>query len=138
MKALFLLSLLFLSMLTLAQKPVVERSSKKTNNHVFGKVELESGPESAELWKRHIRSASDIPDSIASKIPAGTYTIVVNFMVDVHGSIGQVHVKEDANPILTKTAIAAVRSYKGIWRSASQCGRLVNSSQKQAITFVIH
>jgi len=87
----------------------------------------------AEHFKKH----SQLPDSISNTIPAGTYKVSVEFVIDVHGNIGQLKAKNDPGFGLARRAENILRSYKGEWRPASQCGRLVKSYKTQPVVFII-
>ena len=103
---------------------------------VFTKVEIESGTD-RKHWNEHIRKATQLPDSIKAEIPAGVYKVNVQFVIDVHGNIGQVKAKNDPGFGLAKKAVNAVSSYGGTWKPASQCGRNVKSYKEEVISFSV-
>ena len=116
----------FLSLSMNAQKEV----------NVFEKVEIEAGT-NEKAWKEHIAKKTQLPDSILNSIPAGSYQVKVQFIIDKHGNIGQIKAKNDPGFGLAKRAENIVLSYNGTWRPATQCGRNVNAYKTQTITFVI-
>jgi len=103
---------------------------------VFEKVELNAHTDPA-LLTRHIKMNIDLPDSIVAKIPPGTYKAEVEFIIDVHGYMGQLKLTKDPGYGLGQRAMQIMKKYQGKWQAASQCGRLVNSYLKQPIVFVI-
>ena len=104
-------------------------------NRVFEKVELEANTNEKALAE-HIRKKTQLPDSIKN-IPAGTYIVNVQFIIDRHGNIGQVKAKNDPGYGLAVRAEYIISTYTGIWRPAIQCGRNVKAYRTQPITFVM-
>jgi len=118
----------FLSFITIinAQKEV----------RVFEKVELEAGT-NEKAWAEHIVKKTQLPDSILKDIPAGTYKVNVQFVIDKHGNIGQIKAKNDPGYDFAKRAENVISTYKGTWRPATQCGRNVNAYRVQPVIFII-
>lgn len=130
----FGLLLMFVSIACLAQKKNIIETKKEEN--VFIKVEIESGPD-ARAWAEHISKNIQLPDSLSKTIPAGVYKISVRFVVDIHGNIGQVEAKNDPGYGLAARAVKIIKSYKGEWKPAIQCGRAVKSYKTQPVVFEI-
>lgn len=128
MKKYIFISLLFLFPLTVLQA--------QEENKVFEKVEVNAHT-NEKAWTEHISKKTQLPDSVAKDIPAGTYKINVQFVVDVHGNIGQIKAKNDPGYGLAKIATNIISTYKGKWQPANQCGRNVKAYKEQAITFII-
>ena len=84
-------------------------------------------------WNEHINKKTQLPDSILKNIPAGTYKVNVQFVIDIHGNVGQIKAKNDPGYGLAKKAVNVVSSYKGKWKPANQCGRNVKAYRKQPI-----
>ena len=103
---------------------------------VFEKVELEANTDE-KAWMEHIRKKTQLPDSILRDIPAGTYKVNVQFVIDKHGNIGQIKAKNDPGYGLAVRAGSIISTYTGKWRPATQCGRNVNAYRTQPITFVV-
>ena len=103
---------------------------------VFQKVEIEAHTD-LKQWIEHIKKNTQLPDSVSKNIPAGTYKVNVQFIVDVHGSIGQIKAKDNPGYGLAEKAENILRAYKGQWKPASQCGRLVKAYRTQPIVFVV-
>ncbi len=121
------------------KKPAVanQKIIEVGENKVFQKVESETGPADPVAWNKYLQKNSQLPDSIASQIPKGTYKVVVKFIVDKDGYIGQVEAINDPGYSLAERAVRAIRNYNIAWRPASQCGRTVKSYRQQAIVFVM-
>ena len=105
-------------------------------NMIFEKVEVNANTNQKE-WREHISKKTQLPDSLIKDIPAGTYKVNVQFVVDIHGNVGQIKVKNDPGYGLAKMAVDVISTYKGKWRPANQCGRNVKSYKEQPITFII-
>jgi hypothetical protein len=114
------------------QKPVVVGEEI-----VFQKVELDTGPVDLVAWNNYLQKNTQLPESIAKQIPKGTYKVVVKFIVDKDGYIGQVEAVNDPGFGLAERAIKIIRNYNIAWRPASQCGRTVNSYRQLPLVFVV-
>jgi hypothetical protein len=110
--------------------------SHAQEDKVFTKVEM--GPQ-ADLPKltRYVKMNVELPDSVAAKIPPGTYQAVVEFVIDTHGYMGQWKLIKDPGHGLGNRALNIMRNYQGKWQPASQCGRFVSAYLKQPVVFVI-
>ena len=115
---------------------VVVFSQKDDAEKAFVKVEIEAGTNTKE-WETYISKNSHLPDSVQTKIPEGIYKAIVEFIVDIHGNLGQVKLKTDPGYGLGKKAVNIIKGYHGEWKPASQCGRLVRSYKEQLIIFKI-
>ena len=105
-------------------------------NKVFEKIEINAHT-NQKAWAEHISKKTQLPDSVLKDIPAGTYKVNVQFIVDVHGNMGQIKTMNDPGYGLAERAINAVSSYKGEWKPANQCGRNVKAYKKETIVFVV-
>ena len=128
MKRIILISLLFFFPLTVLQA--------QEENKVFEKVEVNAHTDQ-KAWAEHITRKTQLPDSVVKDIPAGTYKVNVQFVVDVHGNVGQIKAKNDSGYGLAKMAMNVVSTYKGKWQPANQCGRNVKAYKEQPIVFII-
>ena len=124
---------LFTSLLFLLPFTVLKAQDE---NKVFEKVEQNANT-NQKTWNEHISKKAQLPDSVIKDIPAGTYKVNVQFVVDIHGNVGQIKAKNDPGYGLAKMAVDVISSYKGKWQPANQCGRNVKSYKEQTITFVI-
>lgn len=128
MKRNIFICLLFLFPLTVLQAQDEEK--------VFTKVNIEAHT-NEKAWAEHISRKTQLPDSVVKDIPAGTYKVNVQFVVDVHGNVGQIKAKNDPGYGLAKMAMNVISTYKGKWQPANQCGRNVKAYREQAIVFII-
>jgi len=128
MKGTIFISLLFLVPITVLKA--------QDENKIFAKVEQNANTDQ-KTWMDHISKKTQLPDSIIKDIPAGSYKVNIQFVVDVHGNIGQVKAKNDPGYGLAKIAVDVISTYKGKWQPANQCGRNVKSYKEQPITFIV-
>ena len=77
---------IFVFFLLLIPLPFLKAQSE---NKVFEKVEVNAHT-NKQQWIEHIARKTQLPDSILSNIPPGTYKVNIQFVVDIHGSIGQI------------------------------------------------
>jgi len=103
---------------------------------VFEKVELDAHT-NPKKWAEHIHKKSQLPDSVTKDIPAGTYTVKVQFIVDIHGNLGQIKALNDPGYGFANRAVNIISSYRGKWEPANQCGRNVKAYRNEMITFVL-
>ena len=132
----FSLALAILLSITTRAK-VVEYKKAGSEDPVFEKVSNEVST-NEKAWAEHIKRKTVLPDSVLKSIPAGTYKITVQFIVDKMGNVGQIKALNDAGYGLAQRAENAVLSYKGEWSPAVQCGRNVKAYEKRAIVFTIN
>ena len=128
MKKYIFIHLLFLFPLTVLQA--------QEEDKVFERVEINAHTDQ-KAWTSHIAKKTQLPDSVVKDIPAGTYKVNVQFIVDVHGNIGQIKAKNDPGYGLAKMAMNVISTYKGKWQPANQCGRNVKAYREQPIVFII-
>lgn len=103
---------------------------------IFTKVPVEAGTNSKQ-WADHIRKSVQLPDSLCRSMPPGAYKIKLQFVVDVHGKLGQIKALNDPGYGLAKKAMSILGEYRGKWTPANQCGRSVKSYKEETIVFII-
>ena len=126
---------LFFTLIISAQV-IIDKKEKEDEDKVFTKVNIEAHT-NEKAWASHINKYTQLPDSVSKNIPAGTYKVSVQFVIDVHGNIGQIKALDDPGYGLAKIALNAVSSYEGEWKPANQCGRNVKAYRKQLIVFIV-
>lgn len=110
---------------------------KPSEPEVFEKVEIEASfPGGMEKWKRYLERTLDGVNPADEGSPEGTFTTVVQFVVDVDGSISNVVSLTNHGYGMEEAAIKTIK--KGPkWIPAIQNGREVKAYRKQMITFVV-
>ncbi len=78
---------------------------------------------------------SELP--AANGAPIGKYTVMVVFRVEANGTISNIYVENDPGFGIAEEAMRVIKKAP-IWKPANQNGRLVASTKKQAITFVVN
>ncbi|MBA4166960.1 MAG: TonB family protein [Chitinophagaceae bacterium] len=108
------------------EKPTIEEDK------IFTVVEIESTyPGGPESWKRFLLKTFRYPTQAQEANVQGT--MVVQFIVDVSGSVSEVNVISGPEE-LRNEAIGVIKK-SGTWIPAIQNGRKVKSYKKQPITF---
>jgi hypothetical protein len=116
---------------------ITEAKVQGDNNKVFTKVEVASYyAEGNDAWKKYLQYHlhPDIP--VAEGWKAGTYTIVVQFIIRTDGSVSDVTTTNYQGSKTAQHCIDLVKQ-SGKWVPAVQNGRPVNAYRKQPITFLI-
>jgi hypothetical protein len=104
---------------------------------VFSKVEIESSfPGGIEAWKTYLRKNLDGTAPVNEGWKAGTYTIVVQFIVKADGSISNAKTTNYQNSKTAQQCINLIMTGPK-WIPAMQNGKPVSSYRKQPITFVV-
>ncbi|MEI6946798.1 energy transducer TonB [Paraflavisolibacter sp. H34] len=114
-----------------APKPVEDESK------VFEKVEVEAEfPGGTSAWARYLNRTLNGSVPVDNGAPEGSYTVIVQFIVDKAGAISDVKALTNHGYGMEEEAIRVIK--KGPkWTPAIQNGRNVNAYRKQPITFVI-
>ena len=114
-------------------KVVVVDSSYKG---VFTKVDIEATIDPS-AWRGHLQEAMQphMERALKKKIPDGTYTVIVKFLIERDGSISDVSAMNNPGYGLAEGAVEVVRSAPN-WTPGVQNGVKVRSYRTQPITFV--
>ncbi len=107
------------------------------DDKVFTQTEIPAKfPGGDTAWKNYLRKHIDARIPVTEGWKAGTYKIVVSFLVKKDGSITDLKTNDHAG---SKTAEACIDLIKKgpKWIPAKQNGHIVNAYRKQPITFVI-
>ena len=118
-------------------KQIVEEKKEEDENKIFDKVEIDAAfPGGDAAWRRFLErnlNASTPSDNGASE---GTYTVMVQFVVDKEGNISDVRALTNHGYGMEEEAVKVIR--KGPkWTPAIQNGRNVKAYRRQPITFVV-
>ena len=103
---------------------------------VFQKVEIEAGTNRND-WDAYMKKSTVLPVSVAKSIPAGTYKVLVSFIINIDGKVYDVKADNDPGYGLASRAVEIFKGYKGKWQPANQCGRLVKSYKKLPVVFTV-
>ncbi len=114
-----------------------QKKNDSGNEKNLIKLDMYPGPENKLDWENYLLKLQVIPANESVNIPKGTYSVNVEFMVDIHGKISQARAINDPGYGLAAKAINHIQGYKGNWKTARQSGKPVNVYQRQPVKIVI-
>ncbi len=116
---------------------VVEVKVADDENKIFTKVEVEAAfPGGEEAWRNYLKKNLDGNTPVDNGANAGTYTVIVKFVVSRDGSLSDVTCENDPGHGMCKEAVRVIKKTKN-WTPAIQNGRNVNAYRRQPITFLV-
>jgi len=118
-------------------KQIVEEKKEEDENKIFDKVEIEASfPGGDAKWRRYLETNCNGQVASDNGAPEGTYTTVIQFVVDKEGNISDVKALTNHGYGMEEEAMRVIR--KGPkWVPAVQNGRQVKAYRKQPITFQV-
>lgn len=116
-------------------KQIVEVKKEEDENKIFDKVEIEASfPGGDSKWRQYLERNANGQVATDNGAPEGTYTTLVQFVVDKEGNISDVRSLTNHGYGMEEEAIRVIK--KGPkWTPAVQNGRQVKAYRKQPITF---
>ncbi len=118
---------------------VTEADIKEDSNYdkVFNSVQIEASFPGGPMEWAHYCERNLNPDvAMENGAPAGSYTVVVSFIVDKQGNISDVYADNDPGYGIAAEAVRAIKNGPK-WIPALQYGHNVISRKKQPFTFQI-
>lgn len=119
-------------------KAVVEAPKDETNyDQTFTKVEVEAEfPGGLGAWRKFLERnlSGDVASSAGA--PAGSYSVVVQFIVDKDGNVSDVKSLTSHGYGMEDEAVRVIKRGPK-WTPAIQNGRQVKAYRKQPVTFVV-
>ncbi len=104
---------------------------------IFDKVEIEASfPGGDEAWRNFLERNINAATPAEYGAPAGTYTVVVQFVVDKEGKISDIKALTRHGYGMEAEVIKLLRKAPN-WTPALQDGRHVKAYRKQPVTFQI-
>ena len=118
-------------------KAVIEEKKEEDENKVFEKVEVEASfPGGEREWRKYLERNLDANTPVDNGAPEGSYTVIVQFIVDREGNISDMKALTNHQYGMEEEAVKIIR--KGPkWVPAVQNGRQVKAYRKQPVTFVV-
>jgi len=118
-------------------KQIVEEKKDDDENKIFDKVEIDASfPGGETKWRQYLQNNANAQVANDNGAPEGTYTTVVQFVVDKDGNISDVRALTNHGYGMEEEAMRVIR--KGPkWVPAVQNGRQVKAYRKQPITFQV-
>jgi periplasmic protein TonB len=118
-------------------KQVVEEKKDEDENKVFEKVEVEASFKGGEReWRKYLERNLDANVPVDNGASAGTYQVVIQFIVDKEGRISDVKALTSHGNGMEEEAVRVIKKGPD-WVPAIQNGRNVKAYRKQPITFVV-
>ena len=118
-------------------KQVIEEKKEEDENQVFTKVEVEASFKGGEKeWRRFLERNLEANVPVDNGAPEGTYTVIVQFIVDKEGKISDVKALSNHGHGMEEEAVRVIKKGPD-WVPAVQNGRNVKAYRKQPITFVV-
>jgi hypothetical protein len=107
------------------------------SNKIFDRVEIEASfPGGDQVWRRYLERTLNGSTPVDHGAPHGTYTVVVQFVVDKEGNISNVTALTNHGYGMEQEVVRVIT--KGPkWNPAIQDGRQVKASRRQPVTFVV-
>ena len=108
-----------------------------TDTSILSKVEIEASfPGAADAWRNYLMKNLKANTPVKRKAPAGTYQVIVMFIVSKDGSIKDVVAETNHGYGMEEEVIRIIK--KGPkWIPASQDGITVNAYRRQPVTFAV-
>ncbi len=130
-------TLLVSSNLVLAQITVTEIKDNNDANKIYTKVNVEAGfPGGDSAWRIFLRKNLKPQVTVDHGAKAGTYKVIVRFIVSKDGSLSDIFCLEDPGFGTCEEAIRVIKKTK-IWIPALVNGNKVNAYRNQPFTFVV-
>jgi hypothetical protein len=118
-------------------KEVVVTSLATDDKPVFEKVETEASfPGGLMEWRRFLEKNLDISVTAKNNAPVGTYTAIIQYLVDEQGKISELKTISSHGYGIEEECMRVMKLSPD-WIPARQNGKLVKSIKKQPITFVV-
>jgi protein TonB len=109
--------------------------SATADNRVFERVEIEASfPGGDSQWRQYLERNANGQVAADNGAPAGTYTTVIQFVVNKDGAISNVKALTNHGYGMENEAIRIIKAGPK-WNPAVQGGRLVKAYRNQPITF---
>ncbi len=113
-------------------KPTVE-----TENKIFAKVEVESAfPGGLSQWRSFLEKNLNAGIPAGKGAPAGAYTVIIQFVVDKEGRVGDLRALTNHGYGMEAEALRVFKLSPN-WIPARQNGKVVTAYRKQPVTFLV-
>ncbi len=117
--------------------PPIEKVEKLDEDALFTRVEVEAEfPGGASAWRSYLQNNLNAGIPAKKKAPAGTYMVVVLFIVDKSGKISNVKAETNHGYGMEKEVVRVIKKGPN-WTPALQNGKIVKAYRRQPITFVV-
>ena len=142
MRCLFLITVL-LSLFSGCSK--FEENNKRVSDQSIQSEIRDSGDEiisefptepetNIQEWTTYLQNSLILDDASLDTIPAGIYTVLVQFVIDDQGKIRDVSIMKDPGYGLGQRGLKAIQHYEGLWNPSIEDEI---SYRRQPITFIV-
>jgi len=112
-------------------------SGDSSEYKIFEKVETEASfPGGDQAWRKFLEKNLNANTPVDNDAPIGIYTVIVQFIVDKEGNIGEMKPLTNYGYGLEKEVLRVLK-LQTKWSPAFQNGRPVKAYRKQPVTFVV-
>ncbi len=115
-------------------KGLVEAKPVEKDPDIFTKVEIDA--EYPGSWRSYLERNLDGQVAVDNSAPTGTYTVIIQFVVDVAGNVSDVKALTNVGYGMEQEAMRVIKR-SGKWKPAFQNNREVKAYRKQPITFQV-
>jgi len=106
-------------------------------DQTFTKVEVEASfPGGSGAWAKYVQRSLNANVPIDNEAPTGSYTVIVQFIVDKEGNVSDVKALTSHGFGMEEEATRVIKRGPK-WTPAIQNGRNVKAYRKQPITFIV-
>jgi hypothetical protein len=106
-------------------------------NKIFTKVDIEATfPGGEKAWRQFLEQNLNAAAPAKKKAPAGTYTVVIQFIVDKEGYVSDI-VPLTSHGYGMEAEVVRLLKNAPRWKPAMQNGRPVKAYRKQPVTFLV-
>ena len=122
---------------TIKEVIIDRRGFQNDDNKVFEKVQIEpSFPGGEKGWRQFLEKNLNVNFPVSKNAPKGTYTVVVQFVVDREGNISDLNALTNHGYGMEEECLRVI-NISPKWNPGFQNGRSVKAYRKQPITFVV-
>ncbi len=137
MRSKIIYALLIFLMSSFAVNAQIDSTNKEPEDAVFNKVEIEAAfPGGTDAWLKYLTQTLNAATPVDNGAPVGTYTVIVQFVVDKYGNISDAKALTHHGYGMEKEVLRVIRTGPK-WTPAVQDGRPVKAYRKQPVTFVV-
>lgn len=116
-------------------KDTIQQNEDDLN--VFEKTEVEASfPGGEPAWRKYLEQHLNASVPANKRAPAGTYSVVVQFVVDMEGKVSDITPLTDHGYGMEEEVVRILKKAP-LWKPAEQEGRTVMAYRKQPVTFVV-
>jgi periplasmic protein TonB len=116
------------------EKGLIEEKITEESNEPFTAVEIEARFDGN--WEKFLLRNLDAQTPVNNEAPAGNYKVLIQFVVDIDGTVSGIRPLTNLGYGLEQEAIRVLKKAKN-WEPAIQNGRQVKAYRIQAITFQV-